>query len=71
MADKTDRDIVSPSAVSVFRPHTDSSRSWDFSPPSRRSWRNTTSVDESPSIQETEFRRALDEFAGAEMRLGK
>ncbi|EIW64594.1 uncharacterized protein TRAVEDRAFT_25727 [Trametes versicolor FP-101664 SS1] len=44
---------------------------WDFSAPSRKSWRNTASVDESPSIQETEFRRALDEFAGAEMRLGK
>lgn len=71
MADKTDRDIVSLSAISVLRPHTDSLHSWDFSEPSRKSWRNTTSVDESPSIQETEFRRALDEFAGAEMRLGK
>lgn len=71
MADKTDRDIVSPSAVCVLCPHTDPSRSWDFSAPSRKSWRNTASVDESPSIQETEFRRALDEFAGAEMRLGK
>ncbi len=71
MADKTDRDIVSPSAVTILCSFTDSSHSWDFSAPSRKSWRNTTSTVESPSIQETEFRRALDEFAGAEMRLGK
>lgn len=30
-----------------------------------------TSVNESSSIEEAELRRALDEFAGAEMRLGK
>ncbi|KAI0801187.1 hypothetical protein C8Q74DRAFT_473736 [Fomes fomentarius] len=39
--------------------------------PRTRSWWNRTPEVLEPSIDEAEFRRALDEFASAEMRLGK
>ncbi|KAH9858122.1 hypothetical protein C2E23DRAFT_165385 [Lenzites betulinus] len=43
---------------------------WDCYPPTPKSRRNTPSTNEN-CIEEAEFRRALDEFAHAEMRLGK
>ncbi|KAI0825058.1 hypothetical protein BC628DRAFT_1375259 [Trametes gibbosa] len=44
---------------------------WERCPAESRPWRNSHSTNESSSIEESEFRRALDEFAHAEMRLGK
>ncbi|KAI0639478.1 hypothetical protein C8Q77DRAFT_66847 [Trametes polyzona] len=44
---------------------------WESRPPSFSSWWNARRTANSPSIEEVEFRRALDEFARAEMRLGK
>ncbi|KAI0375075.1 hypothetical protein BV20DRAFT_933788 [Pilatotrama ljubarskyi] len=44
---------------------------WDRHPPVERRWWRWATPEDRSSIEETEFRRALDEFADAEMRLGK